>query len=66
MQRTVSALAPELVSQMRNAVESADMDLLNELVGRLAAEHPDFTRRVRQMAARYEYEALIELFSPGA
>ena len=66
MQRTVSALAPELVSQMRNAVESADMDLLNELVGRLAAEHPDFTRWVRQMAARYEYEALIELFSPGA
>jgi len=66
MHRTVAALAPELISQMRDAVESADMDLLNELVGRLAAEHPDFTRWVRQMAARYEYEALIELFSHGA
>lgn len=66
MHRTVAALAPELVSQMRDAVESADMDLFNELAGQLAAEHPDFTRWVQQMAARYEYEALIELFSPGA
>lgn len=66
MHRTVSALAPELVSQMRDAVESADMDLFNELAGQLSAEHPDFTRWVQQMAARYEYEALIELFSAGA
>ncbi|NPU83960.1 MAG: PAS domain S-box protein [Syntrophaceae bacterium] len=66
MRRIIAALAPELVSRMRDAVESADMDLLNELVGRMAAEHPDFTQRMQQMAARYEYEAMIELFSTGA
>jgi PAS domain S-box-containing protein len=63
MRRIIAALAPELVSRMRDAVESADLDLLNELVGQVA-EHPDFTQRMQQMAARYEYEAMIELFSP--
>ncbi len=66
MRRVVAALAPELVSRMRDAVESADTDLLNELVSRVAPDHPALARHLREMAARYEYDTLIELFSPGA
>jgi CheY-like chemotaxis protein len=66
LRETVSALPADRVRRMREAVESADMDLLNELAGQLAADHPDFADRVREMAARYEYDTLLELFSPGA
>jgi PAS domain S-box-containing protein len=66
LHRIVAALPPDLVGRMRDAVESADMDLLNELAGKLAADHPALARRAQEMAARYEYEALLELLSPGA
>jgi len=32
----------------------------------MAADQPVLAQRIREMAARYEYDALIELFSPGA
>ncbi|MEW6265435.1 MAG: PAS domain S-box protein [Thermodesulfobacteriota bacterium] len=63
--RLVAALPPDLVDRMRQAVESADLDLLNDLVGKWAADHPALAKQTREMAARYEYETLIALFSPG-
>ena len=62
MRKTVALLPRDLVNRMRGAVEGADVDLLGELAGQLAADHPAFVHRVREMAARYEYDALIELF----
>ena len=38
---------------------------MEELTGQLAADQPELAKRVREMAARYEYDALIEIFSPG-
>jgi PAS domain S-box-containing protein len=63
--RIVADLPVNLVHRVRNAVERADMELLEDLIGQLAADHPVLARRTREMAARYEYDALSELFSPG-
>jgi PAS domain S-box-containing protein len=63
MRKTVGSLPTELVNRMRSAVEGADLDLLNELAGQLATEQPLLVKQIQEMAARYEYEALTELFS---
>ena len=65
MLKTVDALPTDLVNRMRNAVQSADIDLLNELTLQLSAEQPLVAKQIQEMAARYQYEALTELFSPG-
>jgi two-component system sensor histidine kinase/response regulator len=65
MRKTVTALPPNLVNQMRAAVEIADLDLLNELTLQLAALQPLLAKQIQEMAGRYEYEALTELFSSG-
>jgi PAS domain S-box-containing protein len=65
MRKSVAALSPDLVGQLRDAVERADLDLLNELAGQLVTDHPTLAQRMQEMAVRYEYDALIELFSPG-
>jgi CheY-like chemotaxis protein len=66
LRETVSGLPADRVRRMLHAVESADMDRFFDLVGELAADQPDLARQLREMAARYEYDALINLFSPGA
>jgi PAS domain S-box-containing protein len=63
MRRIVEMLPDSLISPMRDAVEGADLDRLNELAGKLAGEYPSFARGIEQMAIRYDYEALTELFS---
>jgi signal transduction histidine kinase/ActR/RegA family two-component response regulator len=63
MRRIVAALPADLVRRIREAVESADMDLLEELAGRLAADEPALVLRTREMAAGYAYDKLLELFS---
>lgn len=66
MRKGISALPPDLVGKLRAAVEGAHFDRLNDLAKQLIKEHPTLAQRMQEMAARYEYEALIELFSPGA
>jgi len=66
MRKSVAALPTDLVGQLRHAVESADLDRLNDLEGQLITNHPTLAKRIREMATRYEYEALIELLSSGA
>jgi PAS domain S-box-containing protein len=66
MRKSISALPPDLVSQLRAAIESADLDRFNDLAGQLITDHPRLALRIQEMAARYEYEALLGLFSPGA
>ena len=63
MRKTIAALTTDLVNQMRAAVESADIDLLNELTLQLVTEQPLLAKQIQEMATRYQYEALTELFS---
>ncbi|RPJ17853.1 MAG: PAS domain S-box protein [Desulfobacteraceae bacterium] len=65
MRKSVAELPPDFVGQLRDAVESADLDRLNNLVGQLITDHPTLAQRIQEMAARYEYEALIELLPSG-
>ena len=62
MRQTVATLPKDLVNNMRAAVESADLDLLNELTLQLAAQQPLLAKQIQEMAGRYEYEGLTELF----
>jgi len=66
IRRLVALLPAGFADRVRDAVEGADIDLLNELAEETAADQPVLAQRIREMAARYEYDALIELFSPGA
>jgi CheY-like chemotaxis protein len=61
--RSVAGLPAETVDRLRSAIEGADIDRLNELCAQMDADHPLLSQRVREMAARYEYEALTEIFS---
>ncbi|MFH1080659.1 MAG: PAS domain S-box protein [Pseudomonadota bacterium] len=65
MIKTAAALPPDLIGQLRSAVERADLDRLNDLAGQLATDYPFFAQRIHEMAVRYQYEELIELFSQG-
>ncbi|MFO7667983.1 MAG: PAS domain S-box protein [Desulfobacterales bacterium] len=66
MRRIAAALPPDLVGQLLSAVERADLDRLNDLAGQLATDYPFFAQRIHEMAVRYQYEELIDLFSQGA
>ena len=66
IRKSVAALPTDLVGQLIHSVERADLDQLNDLVGTLLTDHPTLAKRMREMATRYEYEALIELLSSGA
>jgi PAS domain S-box-containing protein len=63
LEKVVASLPADLVNRMLSAVESADLDLLNELTLQLVADHPVPAQKIQEMAARYEYERLIKLFS---
>lgn len=63
MRHIIHTLPEALVRQMRDAVEGADLDRLNALFGPLAAEHASLVQGLQSLAARYDYEALIALFS---
>jgi hypothetical protein len=65
MRQAASGLPPDVVRRIRDAVVGADMDLLDELVAKLAVDQPVLAQRMHEMAVRYEYEELIELFSRG-
>ena len=65
MRKTAAALPSELLKLMRGAVENADFYLINELALQLATQQPLLSKQIQEMAGRYEYEALTELFSSG-
>jgi PAS domain S-box-containing protein len=65
LRAAAAGLSAEMVGQIRETVERADLERLETLCGQMAADQPELARRIREMAARYEYDALIELFSPG-
>jgi PAS domain S-box-containing protein len=65
MRKSVASLPPDFVNRIRKAVESADLDLLNDFARQLVMDHPTLAKWMQEMATRYEYEALIEIFSNG-
>jgi CheY-like chemotaxis protein len=63
VREAVAALPSDLVRRLREATLSADIELLNELFEQVSRGNPSAAQVMREMAARYEYEELINLLS---
>jgi CheY-like chemotaxis protein len=61
LRQAVSTLPPELVARMREAVSLGLMEELDPLFEEAASFTPDFAERLKELAERYEYNALAEI-----
>lgn len=55
-----------LLGQLRDATISADLDTLNAILDEVAKTAPDLALKLREIAASYEYDLLLALFSAEA
>jgi hypothetical protein len=51
---------------LRDATISADLDTLNAILDEVAKTAPDLALKLREIAASYEYDLLLALFSAEA
>ena len=57
----VSALGPELVSRLREAVVGADLDTAVAVLNKAQDGHPDVVAALRVLVVAYDYDQLLEL-----
>ena len=57
---------PDRVRSMRDAVTAADLDGLLATIGEAEAGDPRVARGLRRLAEGFQYQTLLDLFSPGA
>lgn len=62
--REIADLKPELISEIKEAIDSADLDLLLEIFDRLPADKSALAAKLKQMAQSFQYEAILELIDP--
>jgi HPt (histidine-containing phosphotransfer) domain-containing protein len=62
----LATLPRELVGRMRDATISGDMDELMELLERVGEHDVQIAGALRDLADRYEYDALLEIFEDGS
>jgi CheY-like chemotaxis protein len=65
LSEAVAALPPDLISNLRESITSADIDLVNSLLDRVAEGNPSAAQMMRIMVADYRYEELLNLLSLG-
>ena len=63
LREAISALPADLIQQLRNATMGAEIDLINELLDQVAGINPPAASLMREMAAQYQYEELLDLLS---
>jgi CheY-like chemotaxis protein len=63
---SVAGLPQDLINTMREAVISADLDLLLISIQELEAYDPSVTRGLRRLAEHFEYSKLLQVFGPEA
>jgi CheY-like chemotaxis protein len=56
---------PDLIDPMREAVVTADLDQLLAMIQGVEARHPRVARGLRRLAEAFQYQKLLDLFSPG-
>ncbi len=65
MSKPIAELPPELAGNLREAIIRADIDLINSLIDRVEGDNPTAAQLMREMAANYRYEELLNLLSMG-
>jgi DNA-binding response OmpR family regulator len=63
---SLAALPQALIDPMREAVITADLDLLLAKIVDVEAHDPGVARGLRRLAEAFEYQQLLDLFSAGA
>jgi CheY-like chemotaxis protein len=67
LKKQISAgISTERLGQLRDATISADLDTLNAILDEVAKTAPDLALKLREIAASYEYDLLLALFSAEA
>lgn len=61
----ISALPPDLLSSLRQAVETADLDGMLELISQIETHDEKTAAILKAMARRYEYEVLLSALTGG-
>jgi CheY-like chemotaxis protein len=56
---------PDLIDPMREAVVTADLDQLLARIQEVEARDPRVARGLRRLAEGFQYQKLLDLFSPG-
>jgi DNA-binding response OmpR family regulator len=59
----LSGLATELLEQLRLAVQNGEKDRLDELIAMVANQDSGSANALRDLADKYEYDALIKLLT---
>jgi PAS domain S-box-containing protein len=62
----LAGLSQDLIEPMRDAVITADLDLLLAKIDDVEARDPRLARGLRRLAEGFQYQALLDLFSAGA
>jgi CheY-like chemotaxis protein len=60
---SVSVLGHDLIGQLREALESADLDRISELLEGASDEHPQISSQLQEMAEAFDYEGLEALLA---
>jgi CheY-like chemotaxis protein len=63
---SLAALPQSLIDPMREAVTTADLDLLLVKIDDVEARDPRLAAGLRRMAEAFQYQELLDLFSAGA
>ncbi|HOO70522.1 MAG TPA: PAS domain S-box protein [Spirochaetota bacterium] len=63
IREVVNRLSSDLVNRIHDAIKRADMDLLNEMIDEVSNISQSASDEIKNMASRYEYEELLNLFS---
>jgi two-component system sensor histidine kinase/response regulator len=63
-QYSLKSIAPEWVEKYRRAVETADFDVINELIGQVAEQQPGLGEALTKLANSYDLRGLQALL-PG-
>lgn len=61
----IAALPSELLAGLRQAVATADLDAMLELIAEIEIHDPKTSASLKGMALRYEYETLVHALSQG-
>jgi CheY-like chemotaxis protein len=60
---SLTNVAPALLQQLRSAVRDGEKDRMNKLIAAVADQDPHSAQALRQLADKYEYDALTSLLA---